>query len=181
MNSTTLRQRKSRLLKAGFDRPEDDDADIVRRIGNPHRWPLAMLPEVIAQSAVWEVSAFLDMHIPRRYERWLALKADVCFQKNDRFRRSMRGRGNAPRDTLRMFMRHWLAALLGTERPDLLSYLPEPFDLGHPLPAGPHERVRRRRGSLFRFRPWNSERVLSHPRWHFLREYGQGETNGGKA
>jgi hypothetical protein len=48
----------------------------------------------------------------------------------------MRGRGNAPRDWLYAFMRHWLAALLDLERPDLYQCLPEDFNLGHRLPPG---------------------------------------------
>jgi len=56
----------------------------------------------------------------------------------------MRGGGNAPRDWLYAFMRHWLAALLDLERPDLYQCLPEDFNLGHPLPPGQHPLVRRK-------------------------------------
>jgi hypothetical protein len=41
-------------------------------------------------------------------------------------------------------MRHWLAALLDLERPDLYQCLPEDFNLGHRLPPGQHPLIRRK-------------------------------------
>jgi hypothetical protein len=83
----------------------------------------------------------------------------------------MRGRGNAPRDWLYAFMRHWLAAWLDLERPDLYQCLPEDFNLGHRLPPGRHPLIRRKGfvpTLLPKPRPWDACRVLEHRRWRWL-------------
>jgi hypothetical protein len=67
-------------------------------------------------------------------------------------------------------MRHWLAGLLGTERPDLYECLPDSFALGHPLPPPVHPR-RRWHGNGKPHHPpgdWNPQRVLKHRRWRLL-------------
>ena len=69
---------------------------------------------------------------------WRAKENPEDWTVHDHFRKLMRGRGNAPRDWLYAFMRHWLAALLDLERPDLYQCLPEDFNLGHRLPPGRH-------------------------------------------
>jgi hypothetical protein len=133
-------------------------------------WPVVLLPGVIAQSVCDEASQFLDVELPARLADWLTAKAERCFQRNRRFRSLMQGRGNAPRDWLRVFMRHWLSALLGTERPDLWYCLPPAFDLGHALPPGSHPRVNRRgRGPLPGPCAWRPARALEQPPWRFLR------------
>ena len=128
-----------------------------------------MLPWLIAETACREVEVFLNISLPQRYARWITAKAEVCFQKNKRFRRQMRSRGNAPREYLRMYMRHWLSALLGTERRDLWFCLPPSFALGHPLPHGQHPRINRRNGlTLPRPRRWRPALVLAHRNWQWL-------------
>ena len=134
------------------------------------RWPEVLLPQVVAQSVCDEVSRFLDVDLPERLSDWLTAKTERCFQRNRRFHHLMQGRGNAPRDWLRVFLRHWLSALLGTERPDLWYCLPPEFDLGHALPRGSHPRVNRRgRGPLPGPCDWRPERSLACPPWRFLR------------
>jgi hypothetical protein len=99
----------------------------------------------------------------------MTAKAETCFQKNKYFRRRMRARGNASRANLYMYMRHWLAALLGTERRDLWFCLPQSFDLGHPLPPGRHPRQNRRNKlPLPHPRRWRPELILSHRNWQWL-------------
>ena len=81
----------------------------------------------------------------------------------------MRASGNAPRAYLYMYMRHWLSALLGTERRDLRFCLPSSFDLGHPLPHGQHPRINRRNKlPLPHPRRWRPELVLAHRNWQWL-------------
>lgn len=129
-----------------------------------------LMPWLMADTVCGEVARFLDVEIPARYSDWLEAKAEHCYARNDHFRKLMRGRGNAPRDRLRVFMRHWLAALLGTERPDLYECLPDTFALGHPLPS-PRRPRRRWRGDgrpLHTARDWNPQRVLQHRQWRWL-------------
>ena len=103
-----------------------------------------LMPWLIADTVCGEVSRFLGVEIPARYSDWLDAKAERCYARHDHFRKLMRGRGNAPRDWLYAFMRHWLAALLDLERPDLYQCLPEDFNLGHRLPPGLHPLIRRK-------------------------------------
>lgn len=126
-----------------------------------YAWPEALLPWVVAERVCEEAGRYLGVVVPRRRARWLAAKAEACFQGNERFRRRMRG--EAPVEWLRVFMRHWLASLLKLEQPDLWRALPDSYHLGRALPAGgrtvPPPRVRR----------WNPDGVLRHQRWGFLR------------
>jgi hypothetical protein len=129
-----------------------------------------LMPWLIAESVCTEVSRFLGIELPARYSVWIEARAEVSYARFDHFRKLMRGRGNAPRDWLRAFMRHWLAGLLGVERPDLYECLPDSFGLGHPLPPGVHPR-RRWHGNgrpLHAPRGWNPQRVLQHRRWRWL-------------
>jgi hypothetical protein len=70
------------------------------------------MPWLIADTVCGEVARFLGVEIPARYSDWLDAKAERCYARHDHFRKLMRGRGNAPRDWLYAFMRHWLAAIL---------------------------------------------------------------------
>jgi len=194
MNSTVSPRKKSRSSKAGNKRAVvglnagrlGRRAVKVRRRGGRSRpvvpvsrrddstvfeWPEVLLPWLIAECACQEVSTFLGVDLPPRYADWLTRKAEACYQKNRHFRRLMWSRGNAPREWLRAFMRHWIAALLGTERFDLLACLPTSFDLGQPLPPGTHPRINRRSSCpLPDPRPWRPELVLAHHRWRWLAE-----------
>jgi len=130
-----------------------------------------LMPWLIADTVCGEVARFLGVEIPARYSDWLDAKAERCYAGHDHFRKLMRGRGNAPRDWLYAFMRHWLAALLDLERPDLYQCLPEDFNLGHRLPPGQHPLIRRKGfvpTLLPKPRPWDARRVLEHRRWVWL-------------
>jgi lambda repressor-like predicted transcriptional regulator len=129
-----------------------------------------LMPWLIAESVCAEGSRYLGIELPARYAVWLEARAEVSYARFSHFRQLMRGRGNAPRGWLRAYMRHWLAGLLGEERPDLYECLPESFALGHPLPPGAHPR-RRWQGSrrpLHPPRDWNPQLILQHRRWRWL-------------
>jgi hypothetical protein len=135
-----------------------------------------LMPWLIADTVCGEVSRFLGVEIPARYSDWLDARAERCYANHRHFRKLMRGRGNAPRDWLYAFMRHWLAAWLDLERPDLYQCLPEDFNLGHRLPPGRHPLIRRKGcvpTLLPKPRPWDARRVLGHRRWAWL-ESGPG-------
>ena len=128
------------------------------------------MPWLMAETVCGEVARFLDVEIPVRYAAWLEARAELTYAKGGHFRKLMRGRGNAPRDWLRVHMRHWLAGLLGTERPDLYECLPDTFALGHslPPPVRPRRRWHGNGKALHPPRDWNPQRVLEHPRWCWL-------------
>ena len=135
------------------------------------RWPVPIIPLWIAENVCAEAARFLGVEFPARYPGWLAARAERCFRRNATFRTSMQQRGNRGRDSLRVYMRHWLASLLLLERPDLARALPPDFDLGHPLPAGIFPRFNRRSLlALPKTMEWNPDRVLQHRHWCFLAE-----------
>ena len=129
-----------------------------------------LMPWLIAESVCAEVSRFLGIELPARYAAWIEARAEVSYAKPGHFRKLMRGRGNAPRDWLRACMRHWLAGLLGTERPDLYECLPDTYALGHalPPPVWPRRRWHGNGQPLHPPRDWNPQLVLQHRRWHWL-------------
>jgi hypothetical protein len=64
----------------------------------------------------------------------LAERANVIYQHNARFRQLLRQPGNAGRDWLWAFARHWLCGLLSARRPDLSLRLPASYAVGRELP-----------------------------------------------
>ncbi len=96
-----------------------------------------LVPQWIAESALQEVSVFLQTDLPDEWTERLAAKAERCFAGRKQFRRlnsSNRNHGNAGRDKLRQFMRHWLAGLHHRHRPALRRLLPWSYALGFALP-----------------------------------------------
>jgi hypothetical protein len=83
-------------------------------------------PELVCE----EASLRLGEPLPRAWVWELAQRANVLYQHNAKFRRLLRKHGDAGRDWLLAFMRHWLYALLASRRPDLCERLP-----GFPLLA----------------------------------------------
>lgn len=86
-------------------------------------------------SGVWEeAGVWLGEELPRAWRVRLVERAEALYASNARVRRKLRGPGDAGRDWLWTFMRHWLAALIWRQRPDLHRRLPASFNVGHPLP-----------------------------------------------
>ena len=142
-----------------------------------------LMPWLIAESVCGEVARFLGVEIPARYAIWIEARAELSYAQGGRIRKLLRGRGNAGRDWLFVFMRHWLAGLLGTERPDLYECLPDTYALGHPLPPPVHPR-RRWHGNGKPLHPpcdWNPERILEHRRWRWLMKRFPAGTNAERA
>ncbi len=97
-----------------------------------------ILPGMLA-GAVWaEASTWLGVELPREWIRRLAVRADVIYFHNPRFRRGVRRHGNAGRDYLLAFMRHWLAAMIRRRDHELFTRLPASFCTGHELPDHHH-------------------------------------------
>ena len=94
-----------------------------------------IVPRAVAMSVWAEACAWLDEELPREWVNRLAVRANVIYARNPRFRRSLRRRDNAGRDWLWAFTRHWLAARIKKRRPELYLRLPQTYSIGGDLPA----------------------------------------------
>ncbi len=91
------------------------------------------LPHVIAACVVEEASAWLREPLPAAWVSQLAARAETAYERNEPFRRRIRGKGDTGRDWLWAFMRHWLSARLLRRRPDLHRRLPSGYHVGREL------------------------------------------------
>ena len=93
-----------------------------------------LLPRVVAE-AVWEeASVWLGEQLPRDWINQLSAMAQAVYARNPRFRSLLRRRGNAGRDWLWSFTRHWLCGLVYQHRPELHRLLPASYNVGRALP-----------------------------------------------
>jgi hypothetical protein len=121
-----------------------------------------IVPRAVAE-AVWEEAAvWLDEPLPRRWRSELIARANTVYARNARFRRTLRRDGDAGRDWLWAFMRHWLTALIRRHRPHLHARLPQSYNNGDALPPQrirPPRRLEADRGVPLPARP------RSRPTW----------------
>jgi hypothetical protein len=96
-----------------------------------------VVPRAVAELVCEEASLWLGEPFPRAWLTELAESANVVYQHNAGFHRLMRRPGNAGRDWLIAFMRHWLCALLASRRPDFCRRLPGSYAVGRDLPLPP--------------------------------------------
>lgn len=89
----------------------------------------------IARQVVEEASLWLGAPLPARYAAGLAHRARRVFAHSELYRPRFASAGDAGRDRLYIFMRHWLAARLAVERPALFAQLPRSYRTGEPLPV----------------------------------------------
>jgi hypothetical protein len=94
-------------------------------------------PRAAAELVCEETSLWLAEPFPPEWAGELAERANVVYQHNARFRQLLRRHGDAGRDWLIAFMRHWLYALLDSRRPDLCHRLPRSYAVGRELPPPP--------------------------------------------
>jgi hypothetical protein len=93
-----------------------------------------IVPRAVAE-AVWEEArVYLQTELPRVWVRRLAVRAQMTYNRNAQFRRLLRQNGDAGRDWLWAFTRHWLAAMIHERRPRLFPLLPRAYSLGEALP-----------------------------------------------
>jgi hypothetical protein len=96
-----------------------------------------LLPIAAARQVIGEVSLWLGVPLHGRYATRLAFQARRIYVHSASFRVKLRRPGDRGRDTLYVFMRHWLAARFHEERPDLYRRLPAELARGAELPACP--------------------------------------------
>jgi len=93
----------------------------------------ALVPIAAARQVVDGASHWLCVPLPERYATRLAFQARRCYAHSDLFRAKIRRPGDKGRDLLYVFMRHWLAARLKSDRPKLYARLPVSYASGAPL------------------------------------------------
>ena len=93
-----------------------------------------IIPEVVARAVCEEASVWLSEELPREWIRRLAVRADVIYFHNPRFRQAIRRKGYAGRDYLWMFTRHWLATMIRRRDYDLYTRFPAVYRTGGDLP-----------------------------------------------
>ncbi len=109
---------------------------VRRRARNPQIIPgTQLVPFAAAREVVDEASRWLGVTLPSRYAFRLASHAHVIYANSPSFRRALAPRGDAARDRLYVYLRHWLAARLHVERPALFRRLPGGYCTGEPLPT----------------------------------------------
>ncbi|HOY57580.1 MAG TPA: hypothetical protein PK640_05500 [Verrucomicrobiota bacterium] len=94
-----------------------------------------IVPEALATDLCRQVGRWLEVELPRSWRVRLAVKADVVYYHNRRFRQGVRRKGRAGVRYLRVFMQHWLAGLLERRWPDWRERLPSDFARGAELPV----------------------------------------------
>lgn len=95
----------------------------------------ALVPRAAAEGVCEEAQVWLRQPLPRRWVREMVTHANTVYQCNAGFRRKISGKGNAGRDWLWAFMRHWLAAIIRQRKPRLFARLPAAFCTGADLPS----------------------------------------------
>ena len=98
-----------------------------------------MIPIAVADGVLNEVQSCYPLGLPdggRAMADRLADKAEKVYAANADFRSRLRARGNAGRDYLWSFMRHWSASEIRKCCPSVFRQLPDDFKVGHPLRCG---------------------------------------------
>ena len=93
----------------------------------------ALLPHIIADSVCAEVYGHVGVELDRSVSDMLADRADAVYAANPRWSKKVRSEadgGNAGRDFLYMFMRHWVSGHLKRVNPAAFDRLPYGFTLG---------------------------------------------------
>jgi hypothetical protein len=93
-----------------------------------------IVPRAVAMGVWAEACAWLETDLPRPWINRLAARANAVYARNPRFQKMIRRNGNAGRDWLWAFARHWLAALIQKHRPALHTRLPQSYNVGVDFP-----------------------------------------------
>ena len=94
----------------------------------------SIVPHSVATAVLEEASRWLGTPLPEHWARELIDRANTVYAHNAHFRRTLKSRGNAGRDLLWSFARHWLCAIIGRDHPHLHKQLPGPYNVGYDLP-----------------------------------------------
>ena len=100
-----------------------------------------IVPHAVAVMVWEEACAWLEVELPHNWITRLAARANVIYTHNARFRRLLQRSGNAGRDWLWAFTRHWLAAMILRRDDRLYAQLPASYSIGRDLPDRLHGRA----------------------------------------
>lgn len=89
-----------------------------------------IVPRAVAVSVWAEARAWLNEELPVRWIDLLTDRAQRVYARRAGFRRKIRRKGDLGRDSLWVFTRHWLAALIREHRPEWHTRLPQRYKLG---------------------------------------------------
>lgn len=98
-----------------------------------------LVPHAVAEAVHEEASVWLRTELPRSWISELAAKADTVARRNRQFRRLIQRSGDAGRDWLWAFMRHWLSAKILAHDRSLHQLLPSTYASGGELPRHEQE------------------------------------------
>jgi hypothetical protein len=92
-----------------------------------------LTPLWVAEAVVQEVERFLKSDLPANFAKRLATRAEYLYPRHKHFKKMLNRPGNAGRNNLYMYMRHWTAGWLKRARSPLYKKLPWSFGQGQPL------------------------------------------------
>ena len=92
-----------------------------------------LVAQAVAEGVLEEAAVWLRTELPRNWVRQIAAQARRTYARHPHFRRLMRSPGNAGRDWLWAFARHWLATLIQEHDAQLYARLPADYARGEAL------------------------------------------------
>lgn len=115
-----MRKHSAKAAAKSKRRTVEEDTDLV---------PVWIAETVIDQAAAILPDALAEALFARRDEvaAVLARRAEVVYAANERFAKKLRGAGNLGRNTLYVFMEHWLGAWLKRNMPAAARALPRGY------------------------------------------------------
>ena len=125
-----------------FEMPAPPVVRPRRKVAPSRIAELTPLPRAVAEAVHEEASVWLRHELPDAWISDLAEKADTIAAHNPHFQRLLQRPGNAGRDWLWAFMRHWLSGLLHRHSRPLHARLPSSYSAGLPLPPAGREGLR---------------------------------------
>lgn len=84
-----------------------------------------IIPGAVAESVLAEASRLLDIDLSPDLTEWLSGYATAVYANNPKFRKAINSEanhGNAGRDTLYAYMRHWLSSEILNRHPGGVDY-----------------------------------------------------------
>ncbi len=125
----------SRPRKSPSSKPPRPDRPALPALRPGIERDTLLMPWLVADAVLHEAAAHLPTEIPPAWADWLDARAERCYARHPHFRRLVRRRGVAGRDTLHRFFRHWLASRLVRERRVARRRLPKEYCFGGAWPA----------------------------------------------